>query len=305
MAGIIIGGENGANGRTYTFENIVAIGSVKGSDSAGAFGYFCDITVKLNNVVTYVNATNALKMSSLMASGKRCAVEMNNVICLDSPIAFTEDHARKVTINNTFVLANEAATVYKSVAIRDGNTADLTINGEVVGTADVADWQAATVPAIDVADASAMIATMFAANDTLKTAAMNELKAMFPLDIEASGMQLLSGTTAGSEKTSVRLVITLTSAEVEALTNVGAYISLSADAQTTGIKKATSWVYTSIKADDVQVNAELGTYFVLVEIQNIPNASFGSTIYVTPFVTSEAGEVLGEEISFNVTGLIG
>ena len=99
--------------------------------------------------------------------------------------------------------------------------------------------------------------------------------------------------------------ITLTSAEVENLESVGAYVSLAADAKTTGVKKSTTSVFTSIKADNVQVDAATGTYFVLVEVSNIPNASFGSNIYVTPFVETTEGEVLGAETSFSVTGLIG
>ena len=310
--GLVVGGEQGGTAVNYTFENIVATGSVTGLKNSGAFGYFCDLNLKFKNIVSFVEANGTAtttNVSSFASNTKRCKVEMDNVICLDTPIASADALGEKkvdnATISNVFVLANESANVYKAVALNGTNACTLTINGEAVGAADVAAWQAATVPAVDIAAAEAKIATMFAANDTLKTAALNGLNAMFALDVEASGMQLLSGTTAASEKTSVRLVITLTSAEVEALTNVGAYISLTADAKTTGIKKATSCVYTSIKADDVQVNAELGTYFVLVEIQNIPNASFGSTIYVTPFVTADSGEVLGEEISFNVTGLIG
>ena len=295
---------------SITIENSFASGTISSAKNAGGvIGYACDTVINMKNVVSLVKATKGVNASSLMANPKRCIVNLDNVICLDSPIALAdalgEKRADNATISNVFVLANEDAKLYKSVALNGTNACTLTINGEAVGADDVAAWQAATVPAIDIVAASAKIATMFAANDTLKTAALNGLNAMFALDVKASGMQLLSGTTAASEKTSVRLVITLTSAEVEALTNVGAYISLTADAKANGIKKSTTAVYTSIKADDVQVNAELGTYFVLVEIQNVPNASFGSTIYVTPFVTSEAGEVLGEEISFSVTGLIG
>ena len=294
---------------SITIENCFVSGTVSSTTNAGVVGYSCDTLVTMKNVVSFVKASNATNTSSLIANAKRSSVVLENVLGIDTPIASAEALGEKAvndtTVSNVFVLANEDAKLYKSVAINGTQSTALTVNGEAVGAADVAAWQAATVPAVDIAAAEAKIATMFAANDTLKTAALNGLNAMFALDVEASGMQLLSGTTAASEKTSVRLVITLTSAEVEKLTDVGAYISLTANAKTTGIKKATSCVYTSIKADDVQVNAELGTYFVLVEIQNIPNASFGSTIYVTPFVTAESGEVLGEEISFNVTGLIG
>ena len=125
--------------------------------------------------------------------------------------------------------------------------------------------------------------------------------------IEAGAAQLLAGTTATTETTSVRLVLTLTATEAELadLANLGTYVSLSEDANTTGKRYETTTVYTSVNASGTVVEAADGTYFVLVEIQHIPNANVGDRIYVKPFVTVDGSEVLGAEASFTVNGLIG
>ena len=309
----IVGGESVGSGHTMTISNCVVggaisqnkvatgSGSVKDGGATAFVGYNDKFVFTLSNCVSVatLSATNG-SAGALTFNSKKTTMTAINCVVTGNVIGKALD-----TSVGSNTLTNVA--VYDTAATADKVSIVGNLNGQASAAIKVdgvdTTWGAATVPVLNTKDAfKVKIETMFASNETIKSAALN---IMFPLDVEANGMQLLSGTTAASEKTSVRLVITLTSAEVEALTNVGAYISLTADAKTTGIKKATSWVYTSIKADDVQVNAELGTYFVLVEIQNIPNASFGSTIYVTPFVTAESGEVLGEEISFNVTGLIG
>ena len=309
----IVGGESVGSGHTMTISNCVVggaisqnkvatgSGSVKDGGATAFVGYNDKFVFTLSNCVSVatLSATNG-SAGALTFNSKKTTMTAINCVVTGNVIGKALD-----TSVGSNTLTNVA--VYDTAATADKVSIVGNLNGQASAAIKVdgvdTTWGAATVPVLNTKDAfKVKIETMFASNETIKSAALN---IMFPLDIEASGMQLLSGTTAASEKTSVRLVITLTSAEVEALTNVGAYISLTADAKTTGIKKATTCVYTSIKADDVQVNAVLGTYFVLVEIQNIPNASFGSTIYVTPFVTAESGEVLGEEISFNVTGLIG
>lgn len=123
-------------------------------------------------------------------------------------------------------------------------------------------------------------------------------------NVNAGAVQLLNGTTADSESTSARLVLTLTAADLAKLDNVGVYFSLDAGADATGFKKSTTTVFTSVNANGLVVEAANGTYYVLVEISDIPQANFGTTIYVRPFVTVDDAEYLGAEVSFSVSGIL-
>ncbi len=123
-------------------------------------------------------------------------------------------------------------------------------------------------------------------------------------NVNAGAVQLLNGTTADSESTSARLVLTLTAADLAKLDSVGVYFSLTAGADANGVKKSTTTVFTSVNANGMAVEAADGTYYVLVEIKDIPQANFGTTIYVRPFVTVDDAEYLGAEVSFSVDGIL-
>ena len=122
--------------------------------------------------------------------------------------------------------------------------------------------------------------------------------------VQIIGIQLLAGTTAQSESTSIRLVLSLTSDDLSVIDNIGLYASLSANA-VAGKKYSTNTVYESIKADGTVIPAADGTYFVLVEISNIKRANFDTEIFVRPFITTADGETLGAEVSFSVAGILG
>ena len=295
--------------KTITVENCVASGEMFGATTnAGLVGYACDTTITLTNVASFVKTFDAANAASVIANAKRSNVNMTNVLSFEAPIALSDALGEKaennIVVNNAFAISTADAKIFKSVDINGTYATSLTVNG-VASENTAAAYAAATIPAVNIEGAKAKIAEIFASNEAIKTAALAGLGELFALNIVAGGAQLPIGANAESANTSVRLVLTLTSADVESLSNVGAYVSLAADAKATGVKKTTSSVYTSINADNVQVDAATGTYFVLVEVSDIPNASFGTSIYVTPFVTTAEGEVLGAEMSFSVTGLIG
>ena len=171
--GFLIGGEAaGVNTTVYTIEDIVASGTVSGATNAGLTGYFCDITVNFKNIVSRVEALKATNTSSVMANAKRCAVTMNNVVCIDSPIASADGLGEKVAndfvLNNVVVIAAEAQNAFKAFVI-NGTVATpvLTINGEA------ADFATATVPAITSGLAHVAVKTaIFADNAALRDAAL-------------------------------------------------------------------------------------------------------------------------------------
>lgn len=131
--------------------------------------------------------------------------------------------------------------------------------------------------------------------------------------IAAEGAQLLSDTEATSDKTSVRIVLNLVDTELSSYSEVGAWVSkhdrnvIYMPEATPTVKSAgsTDVVYSSIKADGVRVESTSG-YFALLEVKDIPQASFGETVYVRPYVVSADGSsvFLGEALSFSVSGLL-
>ena len=153
------------------------------------------------------------------------------------------------------------------------NAVSLTVDGVAVEATTEA-FKAATVPATTEAAANAFkdqVTALIAANG--ETA------------IIASSAQLLNGTTDASEKTSVRLVLILAADDIATIEQVGVKVTVN-DVQAEGF---TNKVYTSVNAAGIKYDALAGTYYVLVELQNIPNALFGATFTVTPYVDAEAG----------------
>lgn len=168
--GFLIGGEAAAvNTTVYTIEDIVASGTVSGATNAGLTGYFCDITVNFKNIVSCVEALKAGNTSSVMASAKRCAVTMTNVVCLDSPIASADALGEKIAndfvINNVYVIGTKAFNVFKAFAVNGTNSATLTVDGQA------ADFATATINAVQCANANNKVAEIFAENAGLKAAA--------------------------------------------------------------------------------------------------------------------------------------
>ena len=120
--------------------------------------------------------------------------------------------------------------------------------------------------------------------------------------VKAEGAQLLIGTNSDSDKTSVRLVIRLTTSK--SIDAIGTYVDVNEAVSDDSAKKITNTVYSSVNANGYVVRAEEGSCFVLVEISNIPNASFDDVIFVKPFMTVEEQTLYGAEISFTVNELL-
>ena len=186
-AGILLNDRGSTVDLAITVENVVMTGTVSAKTNAGAIGYMCDNEVTLTNVVSYVVAKNAANASSLFSNTKRCGVTMNNVICLDAPIANADALGNKANnnyvLNNVYVLGNADAKLFGSVAI-DGtkNNPTLTINGVA------ADFDTATIAAIaaNTSDAAAAkIAEIFADNAALKDAATAVIPHICAFDQEA------------------------------------------------------------------------------------------------------------------------
>ena len=167
--GMIFGGEQTKNA-SYAFENVVATGTVTGVKNVGLTGYFCDVTVSMKNVISFVEAIGSAETtntSSLMACAKRCNVTLENVITEGALIASAEDlKAHAFVLKNVTALGTEAAPVFKSFTIGDGGAPTLTIDGEA------AELATATAKAVTTGLAHLNVNTViFADNATLRDAA--------------------------------------------------------------------------------------------------------------------------------------
>ena len=110
--------------------------------------------------------------------------------------------------------------------------------------------------------------------------------------------------------TDLRLLTNVTLADTGAYTEMGYFVSLSAKqivADTAKVVNTSKKVlYTSVKAGEAYIEAgEENVYWLAVELADIPEADYGTTIYVRPYAKTEAGTyVLGDMASFTVNAVV-
>ena len=114
--------------------------------------------------------------------------------------------------------------------------------------------------------------------------------------------QISGGTTANSEKTSIRFITSVDSLKYQ---NVGFKIEFNG----TTIDRQMTKVYTAINASGVRVKptvfSEDSKYMEAYTINQIPNSAFGQEFTVTPYYTTEDGTVVeGETRSFTIANMI-
>ncbi|MGM9682186.1 MAG: hypothetical protein ACI3XQ_01160 [Eubacteriales bacterium] len=129
--------------------------------------------------------------------------------------------------------------------------------------------------------------------------------------IKLSGVQLPSGASAEDTSTSLRCVAVISASDLTLYKRAGYLVSLSNTDPLAGAANVTdisgTSVYTSVTADGAEVTAEAlgGDYVLALAINNIPNASFGDTIYVKPYLlTTENEYVYGNLVEVSVSSLM-
>ena len=121
-----------------------------------------------------------------------------------------------------------------------------------------------------------------------------------------SGVQLNAGCTAESESAEVRMVATVKG--LENWREAGYVMSLSNPDPRLGgehvTTRSTHTVYSQIRAGSETMQADAGRYFLALEIGEIPQANFGTNIYVRPYLIDQVGNVLyGNLTSIRVSSL--
>ena len=124
--------------------------------------------------------------------------------------------------------------------------------------------------------------------------------------VEWTGVQLQKGVTAQDSVASVRMVANIRGLDWK---DAGYAISLSNHTPAIGGDNITLYrtktVYSSIRDGDRDLQNTEGNYYMALAITDIPQAKFASEIYVRPYVTDSAGNVIyGNVISFSVTDLL-
>lgn len=135
---------------------------------------------------------------------------------------------------------------------------------------------------------------------------ISSLKIWEDTSVYWSGVQLNAGCTAESESAEVRMVATVKG--LENWREAGYVMSLSnTDPRLGGehvMTRSTHTVYSQIRAGSETMQADAGRYFLALEIGEIPQANFGTNIYVRPYVIDQAGNVLyGNLTSIRVSSL--
>lgn len=123
--------------------------------------------------------------------------------------------------------------------------------------------------------------------------------------IQMVGAQLSSDT--DDTTASIRFVykIKATEDELEDYSKLGLHITLNNCAYSFN-PVTTTVVYTSIKADNITKTAESGYYYVLAEVKNIPSTSYGTNIYVRPYIINTDGATgfIGEAAYTSVNSVL-
>ena len=122
-------------------------------------------------------------------------------------------------------------------------------------------------------------------------------------EVENFCYQTVTGDSLESANTSLRFLFTVGSLDY---TRVGFVASRTNPDPTVGgagcSVSETTDVYSAVRADGELIPAPAGRYWVVIKVNNVPNANFGSPIYIKPYVEDGSGVRYGAVRNLSVEG---
>ncbi|MBO4284597.1 MAG: heparinase II/III family protein [Clostridia bacterium] len=122
-------------------------------------------------------------------------------------------------------------------------------------------------------------------------------------EIEDFAFQTVQGDSLGSSSTSLRFLFTVGSLDY---IRVGFVASRTNPDPTVGgagcSVSETTDVYSAVRADGKLISAPAGRYWVVIRVDNVPNANFGDPIYIKPYVEDGSGVRYGAVRNLSVEG---
>ena len=122
-------------------------------------------------------------------------------------------------------------------------------------------------------------------------------------EVENFCYQTVTGDSLESASTSLRFLFTVGSLDY---TRVGFVASRTNPDPTVGgagcSVSETTDVYSAVRADGELIPAPAGRYWVVIKVNNVPNANFGDPIYIKPYVDDGSGIRYGKTRGLSVEG---